>query len=354
MLSEHFLPLVVWVGLALLVVVMLLLLQIALLRINLISRTLREQRLLEVWRPLLVAVIAGENVTQPSLARGDEIFFLKLWNHLQESVRGDTKIRLNTLAARCGMVQYTHALLRKQDLRSQLLALTTLGHLDDRSAWADILRLAHSPDSLLSLVAARALFQLDANTALNDLKQQLLEREDWPTAQLAIMIQKNGTENVYAALAHDAMQRATSTDPAALRQLNRLLHLLEVAPPLRVMPVIRSILAVSADDETIAQCLKFLREPNDLPSVRNYFGHHSWRVRLQAAFALGRIGTAEDVPRLAALLGDPVWWVRYRAAQALVLLTRGNLQVLSKLREQLSDRYALDMLAMAMAEKDAR
>lgn len=354
MLSEHLLQLVVWVGLALLVVMLLLLLQIAFLRISLIARTAHEQRFLQVWRPLLAAVIAGEDVSLPLLAKGDEVFFLKLWNHLQESLRGGAKTRLNTAAEHCGMVQYAHALLRKNDLRSQLLALTTLGHLDDRSAWVDILRLAHTPDPLLSFVAARALFQLDAGTALNDLQQQLLEREDWPTAQLAIMIQENATEGIFAVLADTAMHWANSIDPAELSRLNRLLRLLEVAPPQRVIPVIRRILAETADDETAAQCLKFLREPDDRQVALGYLGHHNWKVRLQAALALGRIGTADDVPCLAALLGDPVWWVRYRSAQALLLLTRGNLQVLSELRAGLSDRYARDMLQMAMTEKDKR
>lgn len=354
MLSERLLPLVLWFGLALLVVMLLLLLQIALLRINLIARTAREQRFLQVWQPLLAAAIAGENPAMPSLAEGDEVFFLKLWNHLQESLRGDAKWRLNVLAARCGAVSYAHTLLKQKDLRSRLLAATTLGHLGDRSPWEGLLRLAHEPDPLLSLVAARALFQLDANDALNDLKPQLLEREDWPIAQLARMIQEAGTAGIFAVLTETAMQLANSTNPAELSQLLRVLHLLEVAPPQLVVPVVRSILATTRDDETIAHCLKFLNSPSDLPSVRDHLAHGNWKVRLQAALALGRIGTVDDVGRLTALLGDPVWWVRYRTAQALVMLTRGNLQVLSQLRTRLTDRYARDMLEMAIAEKDGR
>jgi HEAT repeat protein len=350
-LSDHLLQLVVWVSIALLAVMLWLLMQIAWLRFNLIKRTAREQRFLEVWRPLLAAAIAGEKDTLPPLASGDEIFFLKLWNHLQESLRGKAKRQLNILALRCGVLQQAYALLDKDDLRSQLLALTTLGHLGDRSSWGDILRLALQPDPLLSLAAARALLQLDANMALHDLKQALLEREDWPTAQLAIMIQEAGSESVFATLLHMATELAGSTEPARLRGLNRVLHLLEVAPPQDVVPTVRSILAETENDEIIAQCLKYLHEPGDLPSVRIYTSHPNWIVRLQAAAALGRIGSAEDMARLVTLLGDSVWWVRYRTAHALVALTRGNLQRLAELSEHLDDRFARDMLAMAMEEK---
>jgi hypothetical protein len=342
---------VVWLSLALLVLVLLLLLQITLLRINLIRRTSREQRFLEVWRPLLAAAIAGEAVTLPRLARGDETSFLKLWNHLQESLRGEAKQRLNELAIHCDMVQRSLVLLRKKELRLKLLSLNTLGHLLDRSAWNGILQLAYRPDPLLSLAAARALFQIDANAALDDLRNELLERDDWPTAQLAILLQEIGTASIFTLLADTATRLAATPKVAELPKLKRLLQLLEVAPYQHVIPAIRSILTVATDDEIVAQCLKYLREPVDLPFVRNNLSHPNWVVRLQAARALGRVGTKEDWPKLAALLSDPVWWVRYRTAQTLVELVRGDTGIMSELRGQLSDRYALDMLDMVIAEK---
>ena len=349
--SDPTLQFVVWLSLALLALVLLLLLQITLLRINLIRRTAREQRFLEVWRPLLAAAIAGETVTLPRLARRDEINFLKLWNHLQESLRGEAKLRLNELAVRCGMVQRSHVLLRKKELRLKLLALNTLGHLLDLSAWDVILQLARQPDPLLSLAAARSLFQLDANAALDELKNELFERDDWPPAQLAILLQEIGTASIFTMLADAATQLAATPKAVELTRLKRLLQLLEIAPYQYVIPAIRSILSVVTDDEIVAQCLKYLREPNDLSFVRNNLSHPNWVVRLQAARALGRVGTKEDWPKLAVLLGDPVWWVRYRTAQTLVELVHSDAGVMAELREQLSDRYALDMLEMVIAER---
>jgi HEAT repeat protein len=121
-----------------------------------------------------------------------------------------------------------------------------------------------------------------------------------------------------------------------------------------VIAEIRKILAATADDEVAAQCLKFLREPSDLPSVRPRLSHPNWVVRLQAVRALSRFGSKEDLTQLATLLSDSVWWVRYRTAQALLKLMRGDAQLMAELRAQLSDRYALDMLDMVIAEKDGR
>jgi hypothetical protein len=349
--SDPTLQFVVWLSLVLLVLVLLLLLQIILLRVNLAARIAREQHFLEVWQPLLAAAIAGETVTLAHLARGNEVNFLKLWNHLQESLRGEAKQRLNEVAERCGVAQRSRVLLRRKELRLKLLALNTLGHLLDRSAWNDILQLARRPDPLLSLAAARALFQIDANAALRELRNELLERDDWPTAQLAILLQEIGSAGIFTMLADTASQLAATPRAAEVTMLKRLLQLLEVAPYQHVILAIRSILSAAVDDEIVAQCLKYLREPVDLPFVRGNLSHPNWVVRLQAARALGRIGSREDWPKLAALLGDPVWWVRYRTAQTLVELVRGNAGVMAELRGQLSDRYALDMLEMVIAEK---
>jgi hypothetical protein len=351
--SDPTLQFVVWLSVVLLVLVLLLLLQIILLRINLAARTAREQRFLETWRPLLAAAIAGEGVTLPRLARGDEISFLKLWNHLQESLRGEANLRLNELAVRCGMMRRSHLLLRKKELRLKLLALNTLGHLLDRSAWNGILQLARRTDPRLSLAAARALFQIDADAALDELKNELLERDDWPAAQLAILLQEVGTAGIFTMLA-DTATRLDASNAAELARQKRLLHVLEIAPYQHVIPAIRSILSVAADDEVVAQCLKYLREPVDISFARGNLSHPNWVVRLQAARALGRIGSGEDLPKLAALLSDPVWWVRYRTAQTLVELIRGDAGAMSGLREQLSDRFALDMLEMVIAEKGAQ
>jgi HEAT repeats len=353
-LSDQVLQLIVWFSLAMLALALLLIMQIVLLRFRLIARTAREQRFVATWQPLMAATIAGDSTELRRLEKGEEIFFLKLWNHLQETLRGDAKSRLNQLAARCGILQHVRTMLQKGGLRHRLIALATLGHLGDSFAWEDILRLSRERDPLLSLAAVRALFQIDSATALIDTVDELIEREDWSAPQLAILIEEVGTKSTFVLLTDAALRLADSMDQVSLARLKRLLRVLEVAPPQRVLPAIRVILFAAGDDEIIAHCLKFLHEPADLPVVRKYLSHSSWVVRLQAARTLGRIGAMEDIPLLAALLQDPVWWVRYRAAQALAMLARGDIQKLSRLREETKDRFAQDALGMVMAEQAAK
>ena len=87
----------------------------------------------------------------------------------------------------------------------------------------------------------------------------------------------------------------------------------------------------------LGQCLRLLKSAEDLDVVRDCLTHGDWRVRVQAASALGRIGVAEDEERLTPLLSDKEWWVRYRAAQALSRLPSVPASKLKSLREKQSE-----------------
>jgi HEAT repeat protein len=75
-------------------------------------------------------------------------------------------------------------------------------------------------------------------------------------------------------------------------------------------------------------------------------------IRESLAKACGRLGGLEQVDLLLRLLSDRVWWVRYRAAQALLGLKGMDSARLATLRDGLADRFARDMLEQARAEAE--
>ena len=53
------------------------------------------------------------------------------------------------------------------------------------------------------------------------------------------------------------------------------------------------------------------------------------------------------------LLADAQWWVRYRAAQALTRLPAiGEKDVMQRIRDEQTDRFACDVLDQVMAERN--
>ncbi len=74
---------------------------------------------------------------------------------------------------------------------------------------------------------------------------------------------------------------------------------------------------------------------------------------MRAAAALGRLGAEEDCPRLLELLADQEWWVRYRAAEALIGLPFLDRGALERMRDGITDRYGRDMFDQVLAEREA-
>jgi HEAT repeat protein len=79
-----------------------------------------------------------------------------------------------------------------------------------------------------------------------------------------------------------------------------------------------------------------------VPVLLTLLADQDWRVRAQAARALGalRVGSAADA--LAIAVRDPAWWVRYRSALALAQIG-GNAQAALLGVATGDDRLARDM-----------
>src|ERR1043165_8815438 len=74
-----------------------------------------------------------------------------------------SKRKSNSATRLSGLTQDRAAkrLLKAKGLRKRLMAIITLGHLREQSAWDDLAELAQSPHPVVSLSAARALVDID-------------------------------------------------------------------------------------------------------------------------------------------------------------------------------------------------
>jgi HEAT repeat protein len=303
----------------------------------------RWQLCMTAWQPMIAQCLESVPSQIPALQRADETPLLTLWNHAQESVRGETTQRLNLLARQAGLDRAARRLLRKRGLYGRLLAVVTIGHLREVGAWDELEALARDPRPVLSLCAARAMMLIDVHRALPRLLPAFLGRREWPLARVASMLAEAGPAQVSETL----LNALPTVGPA---RLPRLVHLLDFAHGEMVIPHIDRLLLSAEDEAVLLACLKSLHLPHDAATVRKLIRHHSWAVRTQAARALGRIGTRDDIAALLRALADPVWWVRYRAAQSLVGLPGMRREELEEIKARLSDRYAADMLDQALAE----
>ena len=297
------------------------------------------------WRPLLLRSAVGEEAPLPALRRGESALLLLLWNHLADSLRGPSHDRLRRIVAELGLHPKARRWLDGGQSCRQLLGLLTIGHMGRASDWQRVLELLADPRPYLSLAAARALLQIDPAHAAEPVIAELERRPNWPLARLAVLLRDAGSNHVFEPL----RQRLETSGPAL--QV-RLVRLIAAVDPMRASAALERLLAGGADNEVLSMCLQHVHAPGALPRVRELAQHPVWWLRVQAAGALARIGTRDDIALLLTLMSDPQWWVRYRAAGALVAMPGITPQALAGLRDGLADRYARDMLTQVMFEQE--
>jgi hypothetical protein len=153
-------------------------------------------RVVDTWRPLLTRV-AIEDAAPPSLPpirRRELPYFMEEWNAMQDSLRGVSVERLNVLAPRYGLNAIARRGLQSRNIGGRILAIRTLGHLRDASAWKELQDQLTSSNALVSFYAAAALVLIDATRAMPGIMNQLAERESWPGEAMARLLVDAGTD----------------------------------------------------------------------------------------------------------------------------------------------------------------
>jgi HEAT repeat protein len=341
--SDPLLGFMLYSGAAVFLLTIVLLAAIAVLRYTIDRREGLERALSERWQPVFFHAVEGLPFEAPRIHGRDREIILLTWIHFTESIRGEARLRLRQLALDLQLEGTALKMLARRNIRLRQMAVVALGRMNSAAAWDQLARLAVNPKPVLSLLAARSLLQIDAGRAVPIMLGELIRRDDWPLVKVATMLREVPPEVLAPALT-DALHAVTPQNAP------RLLSLLETVPLGDTWPAVAPLLCADQPTEVIVAALKAGNDPRAIDAVRSLATHPQWIVRAQAAAALGRLGGEQDSERLQAMLGDPEWWVRYRAGMALVQLPFVSRQALTDLCGQLHDRFAADMLRQVLAE----
>jgi len=342
-LSDPYLALAFDIGIGAVGMTALLALAIVYLRVSMRRNVRREAAFVARWRPLLLEALSEEALSPvPELAARDQIFFLKLWTYLQESLRGAANDRLNEVARQLRCDAAARKFLQKGNRSERLLAILTLGHLRDEASWDALARQATQTDRLASIHAARALVKIDPLRGTQWLFPMLLNRRDWDIAQIANFLGE-ARQAFWLQLVNNILKVSQDQWPRAL-QLADALHLQLSLKSLRF------ILENCTSAATLVAALRLASDARLLPAVRYFWQHADWQVRVEVARFLGSFGEEDDIGLLRQSLHDEQWWVRYQAAQSLARLPFFGPQQLRLLRKQTADGLAVGMLDHVLAE----
>lgn len=335
--SDPFVRFALWAGVLICASIALCAITILVLRFLFLSHRRHLNRCLPRWRVALAAGMLGEMPTI-NVARRDRWDFIKLWCQLHDSVRGEAREALQSLARSLGMPKWARALGARRRLRNRILGLSAMGRMGDFTGIEQLESLLNHPDNIISLTAAQAYARLVPTQALPPVLEAAAYRYDWPAARLMEILRDAGAE----AATRPLLDAVSKTKGHARK---RLIPLLVCLQPSDSAPTIHDLLAHTDDAESLAAALP-QASPEDLPLVRHAATHTAWYVRSKACQALSEIGSRKDFDLLTGLLGDPQWWVRYRAAEALIHLPDVAPETLRQLAADHADPYAREMLRM--------
>jgi HEAT repeat protein len=310
----------------------------------------RHERVVATWRPLLtrVALDEGDLPAFPRLPASHRPFLMEEWNALQDSVRGEAGERLSKVARQLGFDVTARRYLHSRQVGRRILAIRTLGQLRDPSSWQPLQEQLASSNALVSFYAAAALVRVDAQRAMPGIMNQLAERESWPGEAMARLLVDAGADVAREPIRALMLSLAPAKIPPLLPWLAH------------VDAVLGSEVAIELmrrhpdDAHIVAAALLVIVDPAVLDELARFAESKDADVRQSLAVAYGKLGSLRDASAVAALMCDRVWWVRYRAGQALLKLKGMTDERLAAIRGTLGDVYARDMLEHVRAEAASR
>lgn len=334
-----------WLGVGVAALALLMLLVIIVLRQIMLRRERVHRAAVDYWSTIIVAEPDPEPQLIPHLQRSDLSGFLQVWNDVHEPLRGRTTPYLARIAREVNLEPQLGERLRRRGFHTRLVALIALGNIHNNTSYQRVLGYIDDKNPIVSLCAARALMQIDPARAVSQFVPHIVSRSDWSQGSIAAILNEAGGDIVSRDLSQATLQANVEIAP-------RLVRFLAGVSPEAAAPVIRKLLSSVQDERLMSTCLQVMSNPPDLDCVRPLLKHSRWHVRMQAAVTLGRLGGAGDEQPLIAILTDPQWWVRYRAAQALSKMSFIGTEGMRRIQATQTDGYARDIIKHVLAEQE--
>jgi HEAT repeat protein len=283
-----------------------------------VASTWHRDRLLAARRHLAPLLMAGANTPETNLNGIPDPVVTQLTLDLIQLVRGDERTRFVEKARTLGVPERLRRQTRSFFRRRRMIAVQGLALFDDAMSREALMKALADRDDDIRLAAALALARSDDPPDLDELVARLALREGH-SSLLTI-----GLFRHYADHAPNEVQ-ALVLDPALPLSIRlAAIEALAVTGDYRLVPAIVELgLHAPNDGEELPRYLHALGRighPAAREAVLAGLASSSMPARVAAAGAAGRIALLESADLLVDLLDAPEWWVRFRAAEALLLL----------------------------------
>ena len=319
---------------------------VALVLIRLVS-THRQLRWTQRRRELVRRLLGGNATVKDDLKRLPPALVADTFVELIRLVRGEERNKFVVQAGEFGVPRQLARQVRRGSARTRLLAAHALAQFGDEDSVTALRGAVGDGNAKVRLAAAMSLAEGGNADDLQELVRDLRLGSEEGSALAVTIFQSAALTGV-----DDIKSLILAPDTNAGVRMAAI-EALVATGDYSVVPVI-SDLALNASDDT-AELPRYLRalgligHPAARRAVMAGLSSQAFAVRAAAAEAAGRIALGEAAGRLTELLDDGEWWVRFRAAEALLKLGADGVERLRTAAREGSPR-ASDAARSMLAE----
>lgn len=249
-----------------------------------------------------------------SFRRRDKPVLRKLAIDLSHLVRGKERDRLTHLLKRIGFRGECIRDLNKGSTRQRHLAASALQMFADEKSRKALLKALDDNNEETRIAVANSLLVIEALPDLDVLMEKL---------KFSIAAKSRDVRTLFRDIARRSPAHLIAVAAHRNLGLTEKLLIAEAMVDARDYHVVDVLLVYAQDADaelrsTALRALSALQHPAAAEVVKRGLADMSWQVRAVAAKAAGRIRLTECGPALDFLMDDRNWWVRFRAAEALV------------------------------------
>ncbi|MFL9839336.1 HEAT repeat domain-containing protein [Sphingomonas sp. ST-64] len=308
----------------------------------------RNDRHLAARKRLTPLLLTGKQIDPDQFRDIPDHVIADLSLDLMQLVRGPERAAFIASATRLGVPERLARRMRAGATRDRMNALQGIAQFDDASALGALRNALDDRDRDIRLAAAQALADKGEAFELID----LVDRLELGTGQSSRLV-----VSLFVSIARTRPQEIKGL----VLQLNQnsevrvaAVEALAETGDFSLVPVIAELALAARDGtEELPRYLHALGQfghPSGAQAVRLALSSDSMAARAAAAQAAGRIGMVAAADQLAGLLADPEWWVRFRAAEALVAIGAPGLAHLRDAAER-GGGAAAEVAEAILAEK---
>jgi HEAT repeat protein len=300
----------------------------------------------EMTRELMLVVVGKTSeLSRRKLSQREQAILAGTGIELLDLVRGETALSVVQMLTACGVKSVLARWIRSPNPLRRATAAESLAYFSDQDGQTALNAALRDANHDVRLAAATSLVKLGAAPPLATLVDVLRARGT-PSARLGQILE------LTCAREPDQILRLAQDPKVGNFVRSKAIEVIAATGEAAVVP---HLIAFASDGDadirtSAIRGLGGFSHPASAQTIRRAFDDPAWFVRAAAAEAAGRTGLYELVPPLTALVDDNVWWVRFRASEALIALDEAGRSALRSLAARHRGR-AGRAAAEALAER---